>query len=433
MTILALEHTADGKPWRVMSMHKRKSSVFLFLVCTGLAWSVCLNSMTEEMNSTRLGVGILLAMVASGLFFRLRWIFLREAKIYLVLVAIMALSLLWAPDPRLGLNSVSPAICSLLLLIAIPSALHWGGFRPVIAGFAAGCVAGLVTHFTMYQFPLVLLNNDEQSYNAVALIFSFCLWMVLFWGVLGGRWWLVLPVVCWCLLGVLITASKKTNFGIALGVIAWIIVSLDPRRRRPKSASYQSKPSRRSVVLSIICAMATCIWLFAGERGEYFWEEIQNSFIHFDIGARAVQANMETPGVDVPGYGGRLRIEWIVSAWTGVWDAPILGHGAEAFRAQEGITGHSALADIPFNHGLLGLVLCIAVLASLGLRAFDWRMPHTKLLRGIVIAGTTMYAFASLTGNIYYLPVCAMFVGTSSGLLGELAGPHMRARRSHPQ
>ena len=99
----------------------------------------------------------------------------------------------------------------------------------------------------------------------------------------------------------------------------------------------------------------------------------------------------------------------------------MFGHGAESFRAENGITSHSTPIDLLYNFGLVGLALFYAVFASLLWRLTGKVDARSQSLRALVLAGVVCQVFMSLSGTLYYQSFLALFVGTSTALLRRVS------------
>jgi O-antigen ligase len=150
---------------------------------------------------------------------------------------------------------------------------------------------------------------------------------------------------------------------------------------------------------------------------------VQSGFARISTGV-AVLTNREGDSGEI-GLGAREK--WKNEGLKGWAANPVLGYGVEGFRSDFSITSHSTPIDLLYNSGLIGCTLFYGILASIAWRLLTARDAHRRNLRARVFIFLIAYSFMSLSGNIYYEFLLAIFVGVSSGMILRLeqaaAGP----------
>src|SRR5882762_4073790 len=93
----------------------------------------------------------------------------RESVLYLAFVAYLFLTLLWTPDPVLGMNTLFPAVDFLLIQIIMGSLVRFGDAPAVLLGTLIGLSvgAGIFTYATGFPF----VTPQDMSYNSIAVMY----------------------------------------------------------------------------------------------------------------------------------------------------------------------------------------------------------------------------------------------------------------------
>src|SRR5262249_50970112 len=146
----------------------------------------------------------------------------REFTLYGVLFCYAFVSLLWAPNALVAMNTLIPALNFLLILVLFGSLLSFHDLRAVLLGILCGFLLGSALYTFTEGFPFVY--PDGFSYNAIAGMYLFGLIMTLVWG-WHSRWRLLtLPIALILLMHIAATTSIKTNLGVLLGTGAAAVV-----------------------------------------------------------------------------------------------------------------------------------------------------------------------------------------------------------------
>jgi O-antigen ligase len=361
----------------------------------------------EEFTTSRLLIVLLLLGVVQVLRSPFL-VFTREIAMYALLTAYLTVSLLWTPDPVLGLNSIFPALDFLVIAVSLASLVRDTDGRAVIVGTLAGLLAGALVFTVTTRFPLAIPFGF--SYNAFAMLYFCGIFLTLLVGVLTRSRLLVLLLVVVLLAHVAATTSIKTNLGIILGALG---VTVFYRR--------QAGAIVRRYALPIAIAVAALTYLalsnaFVVERMEYAYDRLT-------VGIEVLQMREDRAGYT----GFNERADWMRAGLAAWRMNPVFGYGVEAFRVPFGITSHSTPVDLLYNSGLIGFCLFYAMLCSLGLRCIGRGASAGPGLRAVILFGVIVYLFVSLSGTIFYQSFLAVVVGIGSGLLHQQDRQEARA------
>jgi hypothetical protein len=365
-----------------------------FVLAVVFALGLMANAVFDRFDVVRFAPMVLVLLALQSLISP-RLVLLREHLLYLAFAAYMTLSLLWAPDRFLGMNSLLPTLNFVLIMVLYSSMLLYGERRAVIAGTLVGFIAGAVFYTVKSRFPFIY--PDDFPYNAVASLYLFGLFITCLWG--WEQRLRVVPIALGLMALVFIaaTTSIKTNLGILLGAAAAAIVY----RRRSLRAL------RRSVLPVLVLGGGLVYALISSQS---VIQQVEAGFVRVTTGAQVLTTKDKER--DASQLGLETRERWKNEGVAGWLRNPVLGYGVEAFRADTGITYHSTPVDLLYNFGVIGFGLFYSVLASLMLRllraARDGAVgPHPLILGGVVC-----YGFISLSGTIFYNGFLAVFIAT---------------------
>jgi hypothetical protein len=366
-----------------------------------------LSSMYEAFHPARLAVvlGLLLAL---HLLCYPRIFLTRELTLYAALLGYMSLSILWAPDDALALNTLLPGVDFLLLLMLFGSLVTFYDVRGVLLGMLCGFLfcAGLYT--ATQGFPLTRPANF--SYNAVAGMYLVGLFAVLAWGCYARHAFLCLVIALVIMMHIAATTSIKANLGVVCGVIAAAAVYFR-----------NSAGVLRRYAIALIAVSAAIAYAIISN--DALFERVQSGYVRVSLGIEVLSAREDAPkGTSIV-----LREDWKARGLAGWAENPIFGRGVEAFRADYGITSHSTPIDLLYNFGLIGLVLFYGMFSTVIGRLYIIRGMHTGQLPALVIAGLTCYVFMSLSAPMHYNVFLAIFIGSSAALLRRERSDAQRA------
>jgi hypothetical protein len=365
------------------------------------AVSTCLVALgavfADELSSTRMHAVLFALLVWQVLLCPRLYVF-RELKIYAALFAWLCVVLFWTEDLETAQNTMAPALNCVLTLLLFGSLVRYHEIRSVLAGALCGFLAAAMVYASQSGFPFNL--PGQFSYNAVSYMYHFGLLVSVLYGWWRGSRALTAVLVAVTMMHVLATTSIKTNMGIVIGVLVAALVY----------RSLTGRILRRNLAV-ILVAVGAIGYLLATSPAVQ--SRLTTGIARLAIGLEVLQARE-----DVSGYSGfNERTDWMQSGLESWMRNPIFGEGVEAFRSDYGATSHSTVVDLLYNTGLVGFGLFYAVLGSLVLRLFELRGRLDPALGALVLAGTTSYAFMSLSGNVFYLAPLAAFVGLCAPLL----------------
>ena len=325
-----------------------------------------------------------------------RLFFCREFALYLAFVAYLFLTLLWTPDPVLGMNTLFPAVDFLLIQIIMGSLVRFGDVRAVLLGTLIGLWAGAAIFTYTLGFPFVYPR--DMSYNSVAAIYLYGLYVALTLACVTRSKALVLLAALLAMVHVVVTTSIKTNLGVLLGAGAALIVYFRDSLRLLR---------RHALVLVLgICAIG-----YGVASSDLAVEGLRRGVDRVTLGVNVLQAREDRLGYQ----GFDERAYWMregLQAWT---RNPLFGEGVEAFRADYGITSHSTPVDLLYNTGLIGFSLFYAMFASLAWRLLE--SGPSRSLQALTFAGLMCNVFISLSGTLFYQPFLAGFIAISAAVL----------------
>ncbi len=368
----------------------------LLAVCASLA--PVLNAIYVDSFSSPWLLVVLVGVLFMHVLSCPRLLFGRECVLYAALVVYMLISLLWAPDPLLGRNSLVPAVNFLLIMVLAASLVAFHALRTVLQGLLAGFLLGAAWYTYAKGFPFAY--PEDFSYNAIAAMYLFGLFSALAFGWSSRSRLITLSLVLILLVHIAATTSIKTNLGILLGAAGAGLVYFNQAL----------KGVRRNAVVIGVATVAIAYGLVSSDA---VVERVQTGIDRVSIGLEVLSARDDVAGYS--GYGKRQY--WERQGLVGWTTNPVFGHGVEAFRADYGITSHSTPIDLLYNFGLIGFSLFYAMFASLLWRLSGTGYTAVQSLRALVLAGVLCQVFMSLSGTLYYQSFLALFIGISMALL----------------
>ncbi|HEY2682944.1 MAG TPA: O-antigen ligase family protein [Steroidobacteraceae bacterium] len=377
---------------------------FGFASATGFALIMNAIYADQKFSAPRLAV-VMVALFSLHMLLRLRVLFTRESVIYLCFLLYMAVSTLWAPNINDAANTLWPAFNFLIIMLFFGSLVAYRNLRALLTGMVFGFAAGAAFYTLTTRFPLV--RPDDFSYNAIASIYLYGLFSVLIWAWCTKRRLLGLMMAILAMMLIAATTSIKTNLGVLLGVLAAALFYF---------GTFIRILSRSAIALLLVIIAVG----YAIASSESLVERLQEGVDRVTIGAQVLgerEDNSQGTSFNDREYWQRVGIR----GWK---ENPIFGSGIEAFRSDIGITSHSTVIDLLYNHGLIGLTLFYSLFASLLWRLYRSRGSHLGGLPVLVFAGVTCYSFMSLSEPLHYNTFFGVFVAVTAGLL---------ARESHSQ
>jgi hypothetical protein len=370
------------------------------LISAAGAFALVGNVAFESVTTRKLGV-VLVGLVGLHVLTRPRLLFCREFALYAALVAYVALSRLWAPDPEFADYTIYPSVNFLLVMVLFGSLLTFHDVRAVLTGLLVGFVAGASIYSYVTGFPFVY--PLDFSYNSVASMYLFGVFAAMAFGWATRARVIVTVIVLVFLVLIAATTSIKTNLGVLLGTAAAGLVYFR-----------QSLVVVRRNLVTLSLVFFGGVYLVASN--DALVESVTAGLDRVSLGLTVLSTRE-----DMPGYMGFTEREYWVSQGLQGWASnPLFGYGAEAFRAVYGITSHSTPIDLLFNTGLIGFSLFYGMLI-----AFAWRLLRTvgassRGLRALVFAVLICNLFMALSSTLFFHTFLAGFLGVSVALLRRL-------------
>ncbi|MEO8006212.1 MAG: hypothetical protein ABI771_14960 [Betaproteobacteria bacterium] len=365
---------------------------------TGFVLTV--SAFSEELRATRLGVALAGLLALHFLKFR-KFVWFREFGFYLAFFIYMLVSLLWTRDVELASNTLVPALDCILVFLLFGSLMAFHSIPVILIGNLLGFFAGIALYTRTQGFPFSY--PDDFSYNAIAGMYLFGLFLTIVYGCFKRLQLVVVPVALVLMLHIVATTSIKTNLGIVLGAFG--------------AALFYSKQAgallRRNLLMIVLLGFGL---VYVVTSNESIGEAIERGTDRVSLGVEVLQARD-----DLPGYSAfQERDQWRSQGIEGWLQNPLFGHGVEGFRDRFGITSHSTPVDVLYNSGLIGIVLFYLVFVSLLWRIATLRRWGSNSLAAIVFGATICYAFMSLSGVLHYNVFFAAFVTIACTLLSRL-------------
>lgn len=325
-----------------------------------------------------------------------RLFFCREFALYLAFVAYLFLTMLWTPDPVLGMNTLFPAIDFLLVQMIMGSLVRFASARAVLFGTLVGLWAGSGILTYAVGFPLVLPR--DMSYNAVAAIYLYGLFVALTLACLTRAKVLLLISALLAMLHIVATTSIKTNLGVLLGAAVAAVVYFRE----------SSRLLRRHILMLVL---GTCAIAYVVASSHLAEQGLARGVERVTLGVSVLQAREDKSGYqgfDERAYWARQGLK----AWT---RNPLFGKGVEAFRADYGITSHSAPIDLLYNTGLIGFLLFYGMYVALARRLLT--STASQSLRALILAAVVCNIFMAFSGTLIYQTFLAASIAIGAAIL----------------
>lgn len=353
----------------------------------------------ESFHSARLAP-VLVTLILFHLMRYQKIHFGREFVLYILFFCYMLVELLWTADVRLAMNTLVPALNFIVILILFGALVKYHDIRAVLAGMFGGFLAGAAVYTAFTRFPFGY--PADFSYNAVALMYLFGLFVALLFACYKSSKGLFLIVGLVILAHIVATTSIKTNLGILLGAS---VAGLTYFRHFKRLV-------RRNIVPLI---------LLFGVLG-YLVASNDSLMVSLDRGVSRVALGIKVLQVrdDVPGYSAAgSRGEWQKDGLAGWIQNPVFGHGVESFRSRFGTTSHSTPIDLLHNSGLIGVVLFYSIFASIAWRLLLEAEASQGNLRLLIFSTLICFLFITLSGTMHYSSFLAAFVAISVAILSQ--------------
>ncbi len=355
----------------------------------------------EDVSHPSRVIAILLVLIAvHGMRYLRLWLS-REVLLNLAFLSYSLLTLLWTENVKTAIETL-PAFTTFTLILILFSALTaYHDLRALLCGMFTGFVAGAGWYSITTGFPLAY--PEAFSYNTIAGMYLFGIFVTL---VCGAYFRLtILPIAIAVILLALLaaTTSIKTNLGVALGLVASGILYF----------KFSLNHALRNTI--VVAAIGSAV-VYGVMSNQILTDRVQDGFHRISTGV-AVLTNREE---DSGAVGLGARENWKNEGLKGWAANPVFGYGVEGFRSDYGITSHSTPIDLLYNSGLIGFTLFYGILASIAWRLLTARDAQRRNLRARVVIFLIAYSFMSLSGNIYYEFLLAIFVAVSSGMVLRL-------------
>lgn len=395
---------ADRQVERSVISRQLERVAAFFIAATG-AFSLMMHMAFVEYFSS-----IWLSIVLLGMLFLVSalkpvWCFPREAACYSLFILYMLIQLAWTRDPALAMNTLSPAIGFLLALVLFATLASAFPQGYVVKGALSGALIGAIVYSTSSGFPLSY--PEVFSYNAVALGYVFCLFLVLVLGLTIRSRVLIIGLAFVVAGHIVATTSIKANLGLGVAVLASTVFYF----RSMATIVYRN--------LSILAAIAALL-LAAILTNPTLSQQIERGSDRVALGVDLLMVRE-----NVAGYGSfGKRQNWQRLGIKGWSENPVFGHGVEAFRSHHSITSHSTPIDLLYNSGLIGFVLFYSVFVITVSRLGRAGNAGERRTEALVFGAIACLVFISLSGVLHYNSFSASILGLSIGLLSrpEAAG-----------
>lgn len=369
-----------------------------FMLAAAAAIVVIAGATIETLNPVRRG-GLLIVLLLLHLLRFRRFVFPREFVVYTVFVGYMFLTLIWAPDAVIGTNTLLPAVDFVLILMLFSSLVTYHNLNAVLGGILFGFLIGAAVYTLTQGFPFSY--PKDFSYNAIAGMYLFGLFITLIFGWSSGSKLVALPLGLVILVHIAATTSIKTNVGILLGVVGATLVHFRS----------SMEVLRRNVIPLIVVAAAI---VYAVSSNDSVLERVQTGVDRVALGVEILSSRDDNTGA---GTSFSDRKYWKNEGIKGWLANPLFGHGVEAFRADYGVTSHSTPIDVLYNAGVIGLALFYAMFLCLAQRLFRARGKSLVNLRALLFATFVCYLFITLSSALHSDGFLAVFVASSTALL----------------
>jgi hypothetical protein len=362
----------------------------------------------EDVSHPSRVIAILLVLIAiHGMRYLRLWLS-REVLLNLAFLSYSLVTLLWTENVKAATETLPTFATFTLVLILFSALAAYHDLRALLCGMFVGFVAGAGWYSITSGFPFTY--PEGFSYNTIAGMYLFGIFVTLACGAYFRQ--TILPIAIAVVLLALLaaTTSIKTNLGVALGIVA-------------SSILYFKVSLNSAIKTTILVGAIGSAVVYGVMSNQVLTDRVQSGFARISTGVD-VLTNREGDSGEI-GLGAREK--WKNEGLKGWAANPVLGYGVEGFRSDFSITSHSTPIDLLYNSGLIGCTLFYGILASIAWRLLTARDAHRRNLRARVFIFLIAYSFMSLSGNIYYEFLLAIFVGVSSGMILRLeqaaAGP----------
>jgi hypothetical protein len=344
-------------------------------------------------------IELLVLLAAHALGYLRLWLS-RELLLNLAFGGYMVLTLAWTDNIKLALNILPAIVNAIMVLIFFSALVAYHDVRALLTGMVAGYLVAAVLYTLTSGFPFAV--PDDFSYNTIAGMYLFGLFITAVYGAYVGMTYL--PLVAGAIFLVLIgmTTSIKTNLGTALGIAGATLLYF---RRSVKAVT--------RVVLVVAVLGVGVAYALSANPG--LTDRLRYGFERVALGVAVLTSREGDSGST--GLGNRKG--WEKEGLKGWAATPVFGHGMEAFRGEFGTTSHSTPIDLLYNSGLIGAGLFYGIFASIAWRLLRARNPLRRAVRARIAVCLIAYVFISLSGTIYYDPLVAIFIAVSTGLLAR--------------
>jgi len=195
-----------------------------FTLSAAAALAPCLNAgLNDDFNPARLAAVLGFLLVLHVLRYP-KILFCQEFAVYTCFLCYMTLSTVWAPDPRIAVNTLLPGLNFLVILMLFGSLVMFHDLGAVFAGILFGFLCGAGIYSVLTRFPLA--RPEDFSYNAIAGMYLFGLFSIFLWGWHSRRRLLCLLMAIVVMMLIAATTSIKTNLGVLLGAISAAVIYL---------------------------------------------------------------------------------------------------------------------------------------------------------------------------------------------------------------
>ena len=371
-----------------------------FCLAAASTFAVLVTRYEDASHPTRI-IAVLLVLIAIHSMRHLRLWLSREVLLNLAFLSYSLLTLLWTENFKAAVETLPAFITFSLVLILFSSLAAFHDSRALLCGVFAGFLAAAGLYSLTSGFPLTY--PEDFSYNTIAGMYLFGIFITLACGAYFRK--TILPIGLAVVLLALLaaTTSIKTNLGVSLGIVGSSILYF----------KFSLNHFLRNTF--VVAAIGSAV-VYGVMSNQVLTDRVQGGFDRISTGV-AVLTNREG---DSGGIGLGVREQWKNEGLKGWADNPVFGYGIEGFRSDFGITSHSTPVDLLYNSGLIGCTLFYGILASIAWRLLTARDTGQRNLRARMAIFVIAYSFMSLSGNIYYESLLAIFVGVSSGIMLRL-------------
>jgi len=390
---IVVGQNAAGYAW----INRITARVCTFAMAAVASMCLTLTAYTEVMRQTHL-IPVLVVLIVLHLVWFSRFVWEREFTLYGFLLAYMLIAVLWTRDVDLAMNTLTPALNCILIMILFGSLIRFHNIPAMLTGSLCGFGAGAALYTLTQGFPFSF--PEGFSYNAIASMYLFGLFVALMCTCFVRSHSVLLAIAVVIMLHIVATTSIKTNLGIALGVVAAGIMYVGHFGRLLR---------RKILLLSVLVGGLG----FAVASNDALVDAMGRGVDRVTVGVKVLQARD-----DVAGYSAfEQRDYWRQVGIDGWKMNPVFGYGTEAFRDDYGITSHSTPIDLLYNYGVIGLMLFYGVFVSLMWRLLQIDDRRFSGERSLMFGGVVCYVFVTLSGTLHYNVFFAAFIGISASLL----------------